>query len=79
MCRYSDFLRQVTFIFSLQLQDCSKFSISRETQSKIKHLHQIIHKVDNPQADCRHLALQKRTGMAHGGDQTASCSVGSSL
>lgn len=48
-------------------------------ESKIKHLQQAIHKVDNPQADCRYLMLQKRDGSVPGGDQTSSCGIGFAL
>lgn len=48
-------------------------------ESKIKRLQQIMHKVDNPQADCRYLPLQKLDASGPGGDQTASCGSGFAL
>lgn len=48
-------------------------------KSKVKHLQQIMHKVDSPQAGCGCLTLRKLDGSGPGGDQTASCGVGFAL
>lgn len=48
-------------------------------ESKVKHLQQIMHKVDSPQAGCGCLTLRKLDGSGPGGDQTASCGVGFAL